>query len=100
MSLPPAFTESFFRRLAAYAKEFRISRVNFALKAIDRYAEELRKKRSIPVKALGGVDVADQYSQMVSKVSKSWWAKQSPEERAARAKKAAEGRWSKKKEEK
>ncbi len=64
--------------------------------SIEHYAATLRKKKSVSVKALGSVDLAAQHSEMVSKVSKSWWAKQSPEERAARGKRAAAGRWGKK----
>jgi hypothetical protein len=96
MSLPPAFTQSFFRKLAAYAKEFKTSRTAFAMQAIDRYAEELRRKKSVAAKTLGSVELANQYAEMVGKVTRSWWAKQSPEEKTARAKKAAEARWAKK----
>jgi hypothetical protein len=38
---------------------------------------------------------ADKYAEMSRKVSQSWWAKLTPEERTKRAKQAAEGRWGK-----
>ena len=96
MSLPPAFTKAYYVKLAALAKEFKTSRVAFALQALDYYAAALRKKKSVSTKALGSVDLAEQYSEMTSKVSKSWWAKQTPQEKEARAKKAAAARWQKK----
>jgi hypothetical protein len=98
MSLPPAFSQSFFRRLAAFAEEFNMSRTTFVSRAINHYAEELRKRKSVPAKTLGA-DAVDKYVDLVGKVSRSWWAKVSPEEKRARAKKAAAARWAKKQEE-
>lgn len=95
MSLPPAFTKSFYVKLAAFAREFKKTRAAFALQAIEHYASELRKKKSYPAKTLGSVELADKYKGLISKVSKDWWSKQSPEDKEARARKAAEARWGK-----
>ena len=80
MSLPPSFSQSFFRKLALYAREFKMSRATFAAQAIEHYAAELRKQETFPVQTLGS-EKADKYADLISKVSKSWWAKVSPEKK-------------------
>ncbi len=96
MTLPPAFPQSFYAVLARAAKAAGISRSEFAIKAVKFYEASLKKQKSPSTKALGSSD-ADVYSEMSSQVSKSWWSKLTPEEKTARAKIAAEGRWGKKK---
>jgi hypothetical protein len=95
MTIPPVFSKSFYRKLAEYAKEFKTSRSAFAMKAIDYYAEGLRRKKSPAMKALGS-DLAARHSELVGKVVKQWWRGISPEERTERAKKAIAARWAKK----
>ncbi len=96
MTLPPAFPQSFYATLTKEAKAAGLSRAAFAMKAVKYYAVALKKQKSPSTKALGAIR-ADDYSEMSSQVSKTWWAKLTPEEKTARAKAAAEGRWGKKK---
>ena len=76
-----------------------MSRVSFALQALDHFATELRRKKAPSTKALGP-DLAKQYGELTGKVIKRWWATITPEERSKRARRAAETRWAKKKPEK
>jgi hypothetical protein len=95
MTLPPAFPQSFYATLTKAAKEAGISRSAFAIKAVKFYAAALKKQRSPSTKALGSTD-AEKYAEMSSQVSKTWWAKLTPEEKKKRAQKAAKSRWAKK----
>ncbi len=96
MTLPPSFPQSFYRALNELAKKAGMGRATFAMKAIKFYAAALEKKKSPSTKALGDVG-ADQFKEMQGKVSRKWWSTLTPEEKTERAKKAAEGRWGKKK---
>jgi len=60
------------------------------MKAVKYYAVALKKQKSPSTKALGAIR-ADDYSEMSSQVSKTWWAKLTPEEKTARAKAAGRG---------
>jgi len=46
---------------------------------------------------LGSEELARKYAEAQRKVAKQWWTTISPEEKAARTKKANEARWPKKK---
>jgi hypothetical protein len=96
MMLPPAFPQSFYAALNKAAKESGMSRAAFAIKAVKFYRAELRKQRSPATKALG-TKGAESYVEQARKVSQTWWSKLSEEEKTARAKKAIEARWGKKK---
>ena len=96
MSLPASFPQSFWRLLNSAAKKAGISRSTFALKAVRFYAASLEKRKSTTAKALGVHD-AEKFAAMSRKVSKEWWSTLTSEEKTERAKKAAEGRWGKKK---
>lgn len=95
MSLPPSFPQTFYRTLNRLAKEAGINRATFALKALRFYAEALKKRKSPVTKALGAD--AETYTEQARKVSQNWWARLTAEEKTARAKKAIEARWRKKK---
>jgi hypothetical protein len=96
MTLPPSFPQSFYRTLNNAAKKAGMARAAFAIKAIRFYSAALEKQKSPSRKALGS-EGAEQFADLSRKVMKSWWSKLTPEERTARAKTAAEGRWGKKK---
>ena len=96
MSLPPSFPQSFYRALNNAAQKAGMARATFALKAIKFYSAALEKRASPATKALGS-EGAEQFADMSRKVMKSWWSKLTSEEKTARAKKAAAGRWGKKK---
>jgi hypothetical protein len=96
MSVPPAFPKSFYVKLAAAAKEFGLSRVQFVMDALKYYTAEIRRKnRSPATKALGSAAEAKKFAEMSSKVSKSWWSTLTPEEKRARGQKAVQARWAK-----
>jgi hypothetical protein len=95
-TLPPSFPQSFYRVLNAAAKKAGMARAAFAMKAIKFYSAALEKRTAPATKALGPID-ADKYAEMSRKVSQSWWAKLTPEEKSARSKKALDARWGKKK---
>jgi hypothetical protein len=96
MSLPVSFPQSFYRLLNAAAKKTGMARAELAAKAIRFYMAALEKKKSPATKALGEIG-AQKFAEMSKKVSQTWWSSLTPEERSARAKKGAEGRWGKKK---
>jgi hypothetical protein len=96
MTLPPSFPQSFYAALNRAAKELGMPRATLATKAIKFYVSEMKKRTSPSAKALG-LSGAEDYAEMSRKVSKTWWAKLTPEEKSARAKTAAQGRWGKKK---
>jgi len=96
MSLPPSFPQSFYRSLNRLAKEAGMNRAAFAAKAIKFYAAALKKSKSQVTKALGAKAV-EGYTEQARKISQSWWATLTPEEKTARAKKAIAARWGKKK---
>ncbi len=95
MSLPPSFPQSFYRTLNRLAKEAGVDRATFALKALRFYAAALKKRKSPVTKALGSD--AETYTEQARKVSQNWWAGLTAEEKTARAKKAIQARWGKKK---
>jgi hypothetical protein len=95
MSLPPSFTKTFYRTLNRVAKEAGVDRVTFALKALRFYAAALKKRKSPVTRALGSD--AETYTEQARKVSQNWWATLTAAEKTARAKKAIESRWGKKK---
>jgi len=96
MTLPPAFPQSFYAALNKAAKEAGLPRPLFAIKAIKFYSASLKKQKSPSRKALGS-EGAENFADMSRKVMQTWWSKLTPEEKTARAKTAAEGRWGKKK---
>lgn len=96
MTLPPSFSQNFYRLLTKAAKKAGMTRAAFAMKAVRYYAAALDKRESPTSKALGPID-AQKFAAMSRKVSKEWWSTLTPEEKTARAKAAAEGRWGKKK---
>jgi hypothetical protein len=96
MTLPPSFPQTFYALLNKAAKETGLSRSVFAIRAMRFYLAELRGRNSTSAKTLGKVG-AEEFAEMSRKVSKKWWATLTPEQKAERAKKAAEGRWGKKK---
>jgi hypothetical protein len=96
MTLPPSFPQTFYALLNKAAKETGLSRSAFAIKAVRFYLAELRERNSPAAKTLGKAG-AEEFAELSRKVSKRWWASLTPEEKAARGRKAAEGRWGKKK---
>jgi len=98
LTLPPSFPQSFYLTLNKAAKKAGMPRAVFALKALRFYSAELEKKKSHVAKALG--DSAESYADQARKVSQSWWATLTPEQKKARAQAAAEARWGKAKKKK
>ncbi len=96
MTLPPAFPQSFYAALNKAAKESGIARSVFATKAVKFYAIWLKRQKAPATKVLGP-EQAKTYAELSGKVMRNYWSKLTPEEKTARAKKAAEGRWGKKK---
>jgi len=96
MTLPPSFPQTFYALLNKAAKETGLPRAVFAIKAMRFYLAELRGRKSTSAKTLGKVG-AEKFAEMSRQVSKKWWATLTPEQKTARAKAAAEGRWGKKK---
>lgn len=99
MSLPPSFPQTFYRTLNRLAKEVGMDRATFALKALKFYGSALKKSKSSVTKALGA-NAVESYTEQARKISQSWWATLTPEEKTARAKKAIEARWGKPKKKK
>jgi hypothetical protein len=95
MSLPPVFPKRFYQRLADLAREFHTSRVAFAMKAIEHYGDELRKRKGIRSKALGA-ELAEKYGELTGRVMRRWWSTVPEKERTERGRRAAEARWAKK----
>ena len=93
MSLPIVFSKAFYTAVAEYAQEFKTTRARFILKAIHHYAEFLRKKSSPMAEAIPSEEVVKAYREAQSEVSRNWWAKLTPKEKAERARTASEARW-------
>lgn len=91
--MPPIFPKAFYKALMAYAREFGVTRVEFAVTALRHYARELRGRNSPLTKALGSDDLAKQFAEARAKVARDWWAKLTPEERKERARRANKSRW-------
>jgi hypothetical protein len=96
MSVPPAFSKSFYKLLAEFAEEFSLTRGEFVIRAIKHYATELRKRQSPLGEALGE-DSVERYKEIQGKLAKNYWATVPEEERKRRMAKAIEARWPKKK---
>ena len=96
MSMPPAFSKSFYKLLAEFAEEFALTRGEFVIRAIKHYAKELRARKSPLGDALGEESI-EQYGKIQSKLAKNYWATVDPEERKRRMAKAIQARWGKKK---
>ncbi len=97
MSLPPVFPASYYRLLARGAKELGISRAKLAVTAIRHYLKAVASQNAPKAKALGSEDLAQKFAEAQRKIAKEWWSTLSPEEKAARTKKANQARWPKKK---
>jgi hypothetical protein len=97
-AIPPWFDlpKTFYRNLAAYAEEFGLTTAEFLNRSIRHYAKALREKESPATKALGSAEFTERFKQMSAESAKAWWSKITPEEKSARAKKAIESRWAKK----
>jgi hypothetical protein len=96
-AIPPWFDlpKTFYRNLAAYAEEFGLTTAEFLNRSIRHYAKALREKDSPAMKALGSVEFTERFKQMSADGAKAWWSTITPEEKSARAKKAIESRWAK-----
>jgi hypothetical protein len=98
MSIPPVFPAIFYKVLVEGAKLRGVSRAEFALEAAQEHLKTLKskdKKDSALAQALGSEDLAKQFREANSKISKKWWSKLSEEEKTERARKAVEARWGK-----
>jgi hypothetical protein len=97
-AIPPWFDlpKTFYRNLAAYAEEFGLTTAEFLNRSVRHYAKALREKNAPATKALGSVELTERFKQMSANGAKAWWSTVPPEEKRARAKKAIESRWAKK----
>lgn len=93
LSVPPAFSKSFYRLLSKLAVEFNLSRPQLALKALRTFAKEERKEKAPFHKALGSKELADRLTEAASVSARDWWDTVPKAEKSARARRAAEARW-------
>ena len=97
MSLPPVFPTSYYRLLAQGARDLGMSRAKLAVVAVRHYLKAIASKNTPKAKAFGNEELAQEFAEAQGKIARQWWSTLSPEEKAARTKKANQARWPKKK---
>jgi hypothetical protein len=97
-AIPPWFDlpKTFYRNLASYAEEFGMTTAEFLNSSIRHYAKALREEASPAGRALGNPEFTKEFKKLSGSGIKAWWSMITPEEKSARAKKAIESRWAKK----
>ena len=93
MSLPPVFPATYYKLLAQGARKLSMSRTKLAVTAVRHYLKAIAGKNAPRTKALGSEDLAQKFAEAQRKIAKEWWSTLSPEEKAARTKKANQARW-------